>query len=65
VIGCCPDGLIRYEESCYHFSHDTETWADAVVSLVSDALLESPSVKHICKVIVIRSFSRRLWYPKF
>ncbi|XP_052814085.1 perlucin-like protein [Mya arenaria] len=28
----CPDGFLSFGSSCYHFSHDTETWLDAVVA---------------------------------
>lgn len=31
VVGDCPDGFVNHGESCYHFSHDMETWVDAVV----------------------------------
>nr|ANG56319.1 C-type lectin [Meretrix meretrix] len=31
-IACvCPNGWLRHESSCYHFSHDTEDWPGAVV----------------------------------
>ncbi|XP_053380330.1 perlucin-like protein [Mercenaria mercenaria] len=31
VLGarCCPDGWIQHSLSCYHFSHDLETWPGA------------------------------------
>lgn len=28
----CTDGFIRHGDSCYHFSHDTETWMDALIA---------------------------------
>ncbi|XP_052274150.1 perlucin-like protein [Dreissena polymorpha] len=27
--GACPDGFVKFQQSCYHFSHDQETWFDA------------------------------------
>ena len=30
--GQCETGWTRYGDNCYHFSHDTETFADALVS---------------------------------
>ncbi|XP_045190986.2 perlucin-like protein [Mercenaria mercenaria] len=32
VEGQCTDGFIKHGDSCYHFSRDTETWLDALVS---------------------------------
>ncbi|XP_060571831.1 C-type lectin domain family 4 member M-like [Ruditapes philippinarum] len=32
VYGECPNGFIRHDDMCYHFSHDTETWIDALVT---------------------------------
>ncbi|XP_053406407.1 perlucin-like [Mercenaria mercenaria] len=32
VEGQCTDGFIKHGDSCYHFSHDTETWLDAELS---------------------------------
>ncbi|XP_052247583.1 perlucin-like protein isoform X2 [Dreissena polymorpha] len=26
TVDGCPDGWTGYQESCYHFSHDTEPW---------------------------------------
>ncbi|XP_053407165.1 perlucin-like protein [Mercenaria mercenaria] len=28
----CPNGWMTHENSCYHFSHDTEDWIDAVAA---------------------------------
>jgi hypothetical protein len=28
----CPPGWVKHEQSCYHFSHDIETWPGAYVS---------------------------------
>ncbi|XP_045190982.2 perlucin-like [Mercenaria mercenaria] len=30
VAAQCPDGFVNHGNSCYHFSHDTETWLDAL-----------------------------------
>ena len=27
----CPSGWMVHANKCYHFNHDTETWADAMV----------------------------------
>lgn len=37
----CPDGFLGHAGSCYHFSHDTETWGDAVVGIYMPILFES------------------------
>ncbi|KAH3889275.1 perlucin-like [Dreissena polymorpha] len=28
----CPDGFVKFQQSCYHFSHDQETWFDAALA---------------------------------
>ena len=33
LIDACPNGWLTHGISCYHFSHDLENWADAMVSL--------------------------------
>merc|ERR1711860_381395 len=31
VCGQCPSNFVVHDDSCYHFSHDKETWPDALV----------------------------------
>ena len=33
VLESCPNGFVSHQNSCYLFSHETATWADAVVRL--------------------------------
>ncbi|KAH3787767.1 perlucin-like [Dreissena polymorpha] len=28
----CEDGFVKHRENCYHFSHDTETWINALTA---------------------------------
>ncbi|XP_045209428.1 perlucin-like protein [Mercenaria mercenaria] len=30
VHASCPSGWLRHNNTCYHFSHDTEAWSNAV-----------------------------------
>ena len=33
ALSACRNGWTQYENSCYHLSRDTETWAEAQVSI--------------------------------
>ena len=44
----CPDGFVTHGQSCYHFSHDQETWLDAVVS-VQEYIIQSKKDKPLNK----------------
>ncbi|XP_045180015.2 C-type lectin domain family 4 member M-like isoform X2 [Mercenaria mercenaria] len=32
VCGECLNGFLKHDDMCYHISHDTETWIDALVT---------------------------------
>jgi len=48
----CPDGFVTHGQSCYHFSHDQETWLDAVVS-VQEYIIQSKKDKPLNKTLVV------------
>nr|AZS54111.1 lectin precursor 4 [Ruditapes philippinarum] len=63
-VWSCPNGWITHESSCYHFSHDIETWAgaDYMCNKMGGKLLEiETAAENAVLTPIIDSMQRNYW----
>ncbi|XP_060566251.1 perlucin-like protein [Ruditapes philippinarum] len=63
-VWSCPNGWIRHESSCYHFSHDMEPWtgADYMCNKMGGKLVEiETAAENAVLRPIVDSMNRTYW----
>ena len=64
-LATCQDGFVAHRNSCYLFSHETATWADAVLScqLLDSQLVEiEDTIENAYLKAAVKGLNNNGWY---